>query len=190
VIFQLSPWAFHCNFSIVTLGISFHWKISIVALGISLQFFNFSLGYFNAIFQLQPWAFHCDFSIDTQLISLQFFNYITGHFCIYTVYPMRHCIQVPCQGPLHILQKKISLDLIKKWRKTWYKRTLEIHVRSLIQKLLNLAIFLWTEFPKIPLDARSDMEFSKNLSRHFLRHSLSLFNFFCCAGQAPGAPQC
>jgi hypothetical protein len=39
-------------------------------------------------------------------------------------------------------------------------RTLEIHVESLIQKSVNLAIFLQTEFPKIPPDAGSDIGFS------------------------------
>jgi len=57
-------------------------------------------------------------------------------------------------------------------------RTLEIHVRSLIQKSSNLAIFLWTELPKIPPDAGSDMGFSKNLSGHYLRYSLCMFIFF------------
>jgi len=118
VIFQLEPWAFHCDFSILACGISmwffncslgyfivifqlqpwaFQCDFSIVALGISLWFFNCSPGHFIVIFQLQLWAFHCEFSIDTQPILLQIFNrYPAPFIAIFQIYPWAflyiHCI--------------------------------------------------------------------------------------------------
>ena len=88
------------------------------------------------------------------------------------------CALVP---PLHVpvilfypcLSQHVALMVVRTW---------EIHVKSLIQKSRNLAIFVRTDSPKFCPHRGSGLTFAQILSAHWIRHLIgSIQNFPLCS---------
>src|SRR5580693_4420761 len=95
------PGAFHCDFSIDTLGIS-------------LRFFKWSPGHFIAVFQMYPWIFHCNSSNVSHMSgSMQWASLEGGHMMNYQKWSKMKVVALHCSFPNLF---ELCFEVLPLWR--------------------------------------------------------------------------